>query len=91
MTNDKYFGIYAITLLAAVASVLTASVMAGVTTVPSPLLFLEHLALGLGFRAAYKGIPGFANVDWPWQVDAPQAGVVETLQPAQASDYADAA
>ena len=91
MTNDKCFGIYAITLLAAVASVLTASVMAGVTTVPSPLMFLEHLALGLRFRAAYKSIPGLDNVDWPWQVDAAQAGVVETLEPAQAADYADAA
>ena len=64
MNRDKAFAIYALTLIAAVASVITASVMAGVAALPSPLMFIEHVALGLTIRAAYKYIGGFDASDW---------------------------
>ena len=67
MDNDKAFTLYALVLTAGVASVITASVMTGITTLPTPTMFLEHLALSLGFRAAYKSIGGFDVSDWTFQ------------------------
>ena len=64
MDNDKAFTIYALALLAGVASLLTASLVAGFATLPSPWSFFGHLSLGLAFRAAYKGIGGFRWDDW---------------------------
>ena len=64
MNNDKAFAIYAVALIAGVASVLTASLVAGIATLPSPLGFFEHVALGLAFRAAYKGFGEFSWDDW---------------------------
>ena len=61
MNNDKVFAAYALILVSGVASVITASVMASVAVLPSLAVFLEHLALSLLFRAAYKSIGGF---DW---------------------------
>lgn len=61
MDNDRVFAFYALALVAGVASVITASVLAGVATLPSAGVFLEHLALSFGFRAAYKSLDGF---DW---------------------------
>ena len=57
--NDKLFSLYALTLVAGVASVITASVMAGVAALPTLGVFLEHLALSLAFRGAYKSFGGF--------------------------------
>ena len=96
MSNDKHFAIYALILIAGVTSVLAASVTKGVTAAPPPLMFLEHLALGLGFRAAYKAFAGWDNVDWPWQRDAvtvPAPTVlVRAAQPeVEAESFADAA
>ena len=64
MYNDNAFAVFALILIAGVASVITASVMAGFSTLPAPLTFLEHVALSLGFRAAYKGFGGFDWSDW---------------------------
>jgi hypothetical protein len=64
LDNDKAFAIYALTLLAGLASLLTVALVAGFATLPAPLGFFEHLALGLAFRAAYKGIGGFSWDDW---------------------------
>lgn len=61
MNNDKIFTIYAVTLVAGVASVISASVIAGVATLPSLGVFVEHLAMSLIFRGAYKSFAGF---DW---------------------------
>ena len=61
MGNDRAFHYYALFLVAGVASVITASVMAGLATLPTPLVFAEHLALSLLFRASYKSFGGF---DW---------------------------
>jgi hypothetical protein len=59
--NDKIFAAYALILVGGCASVITASVMAGFATLPTFAVFLEHIALSLAFRAAYKSIGGF---DW---------------------------
>jgi hypothetical protein len=64
LDNDKVFVAYALILIAGVASVITASVVAGTAALPSPMSFLEHLALSLAFRAAYKGIGGFSWDEW---------------------------
>ena len=61
MDNDRIFAAYALILVAGVASVITASVVSGIATLPSAGVFLEHLALSFGFRGAYKSLDGF---DW---------------------------
>jgi hypothetical protein len=64
VSDDKAFAGYALILIAGVASVLTASVMAGVTSLPSPAVFLEHVALGLMMRASYKSFGGWNWAEW---------------------------
>ena len=54
MQNDKAFTIFAVALVAGVLSVITASVTAGIATMPTLFTFVEHLALSLTFRWAYK-------------------------------------
>ena len=56
---------YALTLIGIIGSVITASVMTGVATVPTTGVFLEHLALSLGFRTAYKS---FGGIDWVYDL-----------------------
>lgn len=58
MNNDKAFAICTVTLIAAVLSVLTASVMSGFASLPTPLAFVEHLFFTVGFRAAYHSLEG---------------------------------
>ncbi len=78
MSNDRAFMIFAMTLVAGVLSVLTASVMAGMASVPTPVMFAEHLFFTVGFRAAYKALdgPGW----WGWmpiedaELEAAEAG-----------------
>jgi hypothetical protein len=70
MNNDKAFALYAILIFSGVASVLTASVMAGVAALPTPLVFLEHLAMSFGFRAAYKSFEGWDWSEWSLTSDA---------------------
>jgi hypothetical protein len=65
VSNDRAFTIYALTLVAIIGSVITASVMTGIAMLPSAGVFLEHLALSAGFRAAYKSFGGF---DWLYEL-----------------------
>ena len=58
MDSTKAFTIYALLLISLFASVITASVMAGMATLPTPLGFAEHLGLSLVIRAAYKSLDG---------------------------------
>jgi len=60
MENDKYFSIYAFTILGALAAVITTSLQAGFTTMPSAFVFIEHIAMSLIVRAAYK------SFGWDW-------------------------
>lgn len=80
MDNDKIFAAYAVTLVGAIASVITASVMAGFATLPTVGVFLEHIALSVTFRAMYKSFGGF---EWAHQA-LEFAGVI-TAQAAEAA------
>ena len=72
MNNDKAFIVYALTLAAGFASVITASVIAGFTTLPTTGVFLSHLAMSLSVRLAYKSFGGF---DWIYRA-AEIAGMI---------------
>jgi hypothetical protein len=87
LDNDKAFAIYALLLIAGVASMITASLVAGFATLPSPIGFVEHLALGLAFRAAYKGFGEFSWDDWSLLNDRVDQAASE---PASGSFTADA-
>ena len=65
MDNDRFFMFYALTLIAGVTSCITACLVAGVASLPSLGMFVEHLALSLAFRGAYKSFGGF---DWIYSV-----------------------
>jgi hypothetical protein len=78
LDNDKSFAAYALVLIAGVASVITATVHAGVTSLPSPLVFLEHVALGLTMRASYKAIGGWNWADWSFTSEAAGRAVADT-------------
>lgn len=76
MDNDRIFAAYTLTLVAVVASVITASIMAGFATLPTAGVFIEHVAMSLGFRAAYKSFGGF-----DWLISTAQAiGFITTAQ-----------
>lgn len=59
MGNDRVFAVYALGLVAGVASVVTACIVAGCVAAPSAGVLLWHLALSVGFRGAYKSYGGF--------------------------------
>ena len=61
MSSDRAFTVYSLTLIAIITSVISASVLTGIATLPSARVFLEHLALSIGFRAAYHSLGG---IDW---------------------------
>jgi hypothetical protein len=65
LANDRAFTVYAVTLIAIITSVITATVLAGIATLPSAGVFLEHLALSAGFRAAYHSLGG---LDWLYEL-----------------------
>ncbi len=54
MDSNRVFGIYTAALVGGILSVITASVMAGMTTVPSFFTLVEHVSMSLLFRTAYK-------------------------------------
>ena len=54
MESNRAFGIYAAVLVGGVLSVISASVVAGVTALPGALTFVEHVSMSLLFRTAYK-------------------------------------
>jgi hypothetical protein len=68
--NDKVFAAWALALFASVASVLTATVVTGIATLPSPMVFAEHLAMAFGVRAAYKSFAGVTLPAWLTEVVA---------------------
>ena len=76
MDSDKVFALYAAALVAGVATLLTACVKFGIATPPATGPFLEHVALGLCIRTAYKSFAGF---DWFFAI-ARAAGFI-TIEP----------
>ena len=76
MENDKYFSIYAFTILGALAAVISTSLQAGFTTMPSAWVFIEHIAMSLCVRAAYKSF----GWDWGfWTFGIGQRSVAEAI------------
>ena len=67
----------------------------GFASIPAPLVFLEHLALALFARGAYKSFGGFDITDWTLtgaETVEPAATVLEGPAPAAAdADYREAA
>jgi len=62
--NDKAFAAYALTLTVGLLIVLGCVLALGAAKPPPALMFLEHLAMGLGVRWAYKSFGGFDWADW---------------------------
>jgi hypothetical protein len=58
MNSDKAFAIYAFTLVGGVVSILTATIATGVASLPPAAFLLEHVALALAIRTAYKCFGG---------------------------------
>jgi len=78
LDSDHRFSLYAAILISAVASVISASVIAGIATAPAPAFLAEHLGLGLLFRASYKSLGG---VEWPF---AAAGAVADASDPSHA-------
>jgi hypothetical protein len=55
--------------------------MAGIATLPTPLVFLEHVGMSLAFRAAYKSLGRFSWDDWSL-TGARTAAALPTPEPA---------
>jgi len=64
LDNDKVFAAYALILIAGVTSTIATSVMVGFASLPSPVVFFEHVAMGLMVRSAYKFVGGWNWADW---------------------------
>lgn len=80
MNNDRAFAIFSVILVGAVLSVLTASVSAGLATMPTAFTLVEHIALSLTFRAAYHSFDmrplwPFGSVETERMVEATQSVV----------------
>lgn len=64
MENDKAFAAYALTLTAGLLVVLSFAMTMSGAVPPPPMMFVEHLAMGLTVRWAYKSFGGFDWADW---------------------------
>ena len=64
MDNDRAFAAYALVLIAGVTSTIATSVMVGFASLPSPVVFFEHVVLGLMVRSSYKFVGGWNWADW---------------------------
>ena len=82
MKNDRVFTIYAVALIAMTGCMISTALWAGFAELPAAGFFLEHLALGLGVRTAYKSFGGF---DWLYDL-ADAAGFYERTIPAAAAE-----
>lgn len=81
MNSDKVFGIYAITMMSAVLTVITAFLVGSHHPVPPMAFVVEHLSLSLLFRSAYHSLDG-SN----WIVSALQwGGMIGTEEASSAS------
>jgi len=90
LDSDNAFTVYALILISGVASVLTASVIAGAAIPPSPGVFLEHVLLGLAIRASYKSIGGWNGADWSFTSEASAEATAATGLPASSNPAANA-
>jgi len=81
---DRKFAAYAFVLIAGTACVLTLAVVAAGGSFPPLVYMIEHLALALALRAAYKSFDGPAWFPYPSQL----RGMSETREIAPAPESA---
>ncbi len=58
MNHDRAFAIFSLALVAAVGCLFSIAVATGIASAPTVSFIVEHAALGLCFRAAYKSLDG---------------------------------
>ena len=58
MNNDKAFAIYALALVAAVGCLFSIAVATGIASIPTIAFIVEHGALAIFIRSAYKSFDG---------------------------------
>ena len=58
MTSDRAFAIYAFGLIAGIFSLITATVLIGISAAPSLDFVVEHVGMGLLVRGSYKSFDG---------------------------------
>ncbi len=58
MTNDKAFALYALALITAVGSLFCVAVATGIASIPPMAFIIEHVALAVFIRSAYKSFDG---------------------------------
>lgn len=74
MDNDKVFRMYAATLIGGAVLVVASLIALGIGMLPTPVFFLEHVALGLLIRLAYKSFDGRTlNISWSWPTEGVEA------------------
>ncbi len=64
MSDDKAFATWALLLIAGAGLLATALVTSGIAEAPALGWLLDHAALGLAIRFAYKWVGGFDWADW---------------------------
>lgn len=89
MENDKAFAVYALLLIAGIGSLITALLVAGIASLPSPIGFAEHVALSLAMRASYKSFAGWDPSEWALTSGRPRRPIAE-IAPFPSSEGTDA-
>jgi hypothetical protein len=77
--NDRIFAIYAFGLISCVLSLLACSVSVGLASVPAFAVLVEHVAMGLAVRAAYKSLDGSNIVVWALELSGMMTPSVDVI------------
>lgn len=64
MQSDRAFAVFTLVLVGGLATVLALLFQSPNAIVPTPVGFIEHIAISLSFRFAYKWIGGGDASDW---------------------------
>ena len=64
MSSDRAFAIFTLVLVGGLAALLTTLMQSESAIVPTPVSFIEHVAISLAFRFAYKWIGGGDVSEW---------------------------
>ena len=88
MNNDKAFALFAFSLVAAVASLFAVAVATGIASLPTLAYIIEHGALGLFIRSAYKSLDRERiRLETTAEVAGPfRAGLLAEIQDVDLSD-----
>ena len=64
MQSDRVFAVFTLALVGGLAILLTLLFQSENAIVPTPVGFIEHIAISLSFRFAYKWIGGSDASEW---------------------------